>query len=228
MAEGVVHVEPRGDERAEIRQEDEAVGVRERVARGMPELLEVRDPVGEAQIHVFQPGMRRGALAEAVGVGRETVGEDAVVLGGANAVEAIADPVRGEAGDRRAVGVADVHDVPVPLRLVDALAVRGQEKPVGLRIHEGPIGAPFVADDEGGRARADAELVVQAEEVGVVDAERLDFGLQHLLGAGEMRGGEPTLRGVQAVGQLVGEGDDALAGVGPRASGVGQGWPDQD
>ena len=63
---------------------------------------------------------------------------------------------------------------------MDALAVRGPEKPVGLGVDVGPIGSPGVADDEGRGPRADAELVVQAQEIRVVGADRPDFGLQQL------------------------------------------------
>ena len=219
VAEAVVHGEPRRDQRAEIREEDEAVGAGEGVARGGAELLEAGHPGGEAAVDVVEPRVGGRALAEAVGVGREAVGEDAVVLGRADAGEDVADPIGGETGDGRPVRVADVHDVPVPLVLVHALAVRGRQEPVGLRVHEGPIGGPRVADDERGGAGADAELVMEAQEIGVVGAERLDFRLEHFLGAGEMRGGEPALRGVEVAGQLVGEGHDALARVGPGPGG---------
>ena len=102
---------------------------------------------------------------------------------------------------------------------MDALAVRGPEKPVGLGIDVGPIGSPGIADDKGRGPRADAELVVQAQEIRVVGAERPDFGLEHFLGAGEMSRGEPALRGVQVAGQLVGKRHDAPTGVGPGPGG---------
>ena len=98
VAEAIVHVHPRGDERAEIRQEDEIVRGQSG-ARGAAELLQARNPVCAAQIHVFQPRMRRTALAEPVGVWGEAVGEHAVVLGRADAGQAVADPIGGKSGN---------------------------------------------------------------------------------------------------------------------------------
>ena len=216
VADRVVRRVPAGDQRAQVRKEQEAVGVGlVRGADGRAVRVQAGDPVRGAQADVLEPRVRRVELAEKA-VDRVAVREHAVVLRGPYPRQGLRDPVRGERrrGDR--AGVGDVHHVPVPGRLVHALGGVVQE-PGLLRVHHRPVRRPRVADDEVGRPAAQRELVVQAQEVGVVVPYRADLRPAHLLRAREVRGGKLALGLGQGLRHLVGKRHDPARGVGPRA-----------
>ena len=103
-----------------------------------------------------------------------------------------------------------------------ALGVGIVQKPVRLGIHKRPVRNPLIAINERRRARSDRQLVVQAEKVRIVNAQRADLRAQHLLRPGKMRGSKPSLGLAQGGWQLVRKRHDANPRVGPRPGSVGR------